>query len=70
MRLSDTASDAELKCAECNNNFEISKGIAEAMHRWRAASGEPFLCRECADIDEIRPAIQEDSKSYVPLFNK
>lgn len=37
-----------LKCSECNERFEVSNAIAEAMHHWRAESGDPFLCVECA----------------------
>ena len=37
-----------LQCAECNEMFEVSNAIAEAMHDWRAESGDPFLCVECA----------------------
>ena len=42
-----------LKCAECNDMFEVSDQIAEAMRRWRDQSGEPFTCSECAGVDEI-----------------
>ena len=37
-----------LQCAECNEQFEVSTPIAEAMHQWRADSGEDFLCVDCA----------------------
>ena len=43
----------QLKCATCNEMFEVSTEIADAMHRWRAQSGEPFTCGECAGVDEI-----------------
>lgn len=43
----------QLKCAECNKMFEVSTEIADAMHRWRAESGEPFTCGECAGVAEI-----------------
>lgn len=43
----------QLKCAECNKMFEVSDKTANAMHRWREASGEPFLCGKCAGVDEI-----------------
>ena len=43
----------QLKCAECNEMFEVSNEIAEAMHRWRAQSGEPYICGDCAGVDEI-----------------
>ena len=43
----------QLKCAECNKMFEVSNEIADAMHRWRDASGEPFTCEKCAGVDEI-----------------
>lgn len=43
-----------LKCAECNEMFEVSNEIADAMTRWRDASGEPITCGECAgNLDEI-----------------
>ena len=53
----------QLKCAECNEMFEISNEIADAMTRWRDASGEPIICGECAcTIEEIHdPEIQERS---------
>ena len=44
---------AQLKCAECNEMFEVSDKTAEAMYRWRAQSGEPFTCGECAGVDDI-----------------
>ena len=37
-----------LECTECNEMFEVSNAIAEAMHRWREESGEPFVCVDCA----------------------
>ena len=37
-----------LECSECNERFEVSNAIAEAMHSWREASSEPFLCVDCA----------------------
>ena len=37
-----------LQCAECNEMFEVSNAIAEAMHHWREESGDPFLCVDCA----------------------
>ena len=42
-----------LKCATCNEMFEISNEIAHAMVRWRDESGEPFACGECAGVDEV-----------------
>ena len=42
-----------LKCAECTEMFEVSNEIADAMHRWRDESGEPFTCGDCAGVDEI-----------------
>ncbi|MCY3744518.1 MAG: hypothetical protein OXH00_26170 [Candidatus Poribacteria bacterium] len=42
-----------LQCAACNEMFEVSNEIADAMTRWRAESGEPFACGECAGVDEI-----------------
>ena len=42
-----------LKCAECNEIFEVSTEIADAMHRWREQSGDPFICGECAGVDDI-----------------
>lgn len=42
-----------LKCEHCNKMFEISKKTADAMNRWRKASGEPISCGECAStLDE------------------
>ena len=38
-----------LQCAECNEQFEVSTPIAEAMHQWRADSGEDFLCVDWGD---------------------
>ena len=37
-----------LECAECKERFEVSNATAEAMHHWREASGDPFLCVDCA----------------------
>ena len=56
-----------LHCAECHDMFEVSSEIAEAMHRWRAQSGEPFTCGACAGVAEIHG--QEDSES-TPLREK
>lgn len=42
-----------LKCAECTEMFEVSNEIADAMHRWRDESGEPFTCGDCAGVAEI-----------------
>lgn len=52
----------QLKCAECNKMFEVSDKTAEAMHRWREASGEPFLCGKCAGVDEIISTEVSDEK--------
>ena len=44
----------QLKCEHCNKIFEISNKIADAMTRWRDASGEPLTCGECAGtLEEI-----------------
>lgn len=45
----------QLKCEHCNKIFEISNAIANAMTRWRDASGEPITCGECAGdpLEEI-----------------
>ena len=43
----------QLKCEHCNEIFEISNEIADAMTRWRNTSGEPITCEECAGVDEI-----------------
>ena len=43
----------QLQCAECNKMFEVSDKTAEAMHRWREASGEPIICGECAGVDAV-----------------
>ena len=37
-----------IECHECNEMFEVSNEIAEAMHHWREESGDPFLCVDCA----------------------
>ena len=37
-----------LECSECNEMFEVSNAVADAMHRWREESGKPFLCVDCA----------------------
>ena len=37
-----------LKCHKCNETFEVSNSVADAMHRWREESGKPFLCVDCA----------------------
>lgn len=53
-----------LECVECNDMFEVSAPIAEAMQRWRDESGEAFLCVECATQIAWGDAIQamnEDS---------
>ena len=43
-----------LKCEHCNEMFEISNEIADAMTRWRNTSGEPITCGECAGtLEEI-----------------
>ena len=58
MRLMPT----QLHCAECNEMFEVSNEIADAMHRWREQSGDPFTCGACAGVDDIyEQEIQETS---------
>lgn len=47
----------QLECSECNETFEVSNAIAEAMHLWRAESGDPFLCVDCATQIEWGAAI-------------
>lgn len=47
----------KLECSECNETFEVSKTVADAMHQWREASGDPFLCVECATRIEWGDAI-------------
>ena len=37
-----------IKCHECNETFEVSNSVADAMHHWREESGDPFLCVDCA----------------------
>ena len=37
-----------LECSECNEMFEVSNAVADAMHHWRDESGDPFLCVDCA----------------------
>ena len=46
-----------LQCTECNEMFEVSNAVADAMHRWRAESGEPFLCVDCTTHIEWGDAI-------------
>ena len=56
-----------LKCAECNEMFEVSNETAEAMRRWRERSGEPFTCGECAGVDEIVSAETDTEPiTYLP----
>ena len=43
----------QLKCEHCNKMFEVSNAIADAMTRWRDASGEPLTCEACAGVEEI-----------------
>ena len=53
-----------LECSECSETFEVSNIIAEAMHQYRAESGEPFLCVDCATHIEWGEAItQMESRS-------
>lgn len=54
--------EKQLKCAECTKMFEVSDKTAEAMHRWREQSGEPFTCGECAGVDDI----VQDSSRHAP----
>ena len=60
----------ELKCATCNEMFEVSTEIADAMHRWRAQSGEPFTCGECAGVDEIYIPDQVLAELYIQEKNQ
>ena len=58
----------QLQCTKCNEMFEVSSPTAEAMHRWRAQSGEPFICGKCAGVDgiyeqEIQEAATDASKA-------
>lgn len=46
-----------LQCSACNEPFEVSNAVAEAMHKWREDSGDPFLCVECATEIEWGDAI-------------
>ena len=46
-----------LECSECAEMFEVSNAIAEAMHRWRETSGDPFLCVQCTTLIEWGAAI-------------
>ena len=52
-----------LECSECNEMFEVSDTIAEAMHHWREESGDPFLCVDCATHIEWGAAIVANSTS-------
>ena len=45
-----------LHCSECDEPFEVSTAIAEAMHAWREASSDPFLCVSCTWDEAIAPA--------------
>ena len=45
------------ECSECNETFEVSNTIADAMHQWREASGDPYLCVACATQIEWGDAI-------------
>ena len=46
-----------LECHECNEMFEVSNAVADAMHHWRAESGDPFLCVDCTTHIEWGDAI-------------
>ena len=37
-----------LECSACNEMFEVSNAVADAMHQWREESGDPYLCVDCA----------------------
>ena len=52
-----TTQTQKVECSQCNEMFEVSNAIADAMHEWRAASGEPFLCVNCATQIEWGTAI-------------
>ena len=46
-----------LHCAECNEMFEVSNAVADAMHHWRKESGDRictyFSCRSSGAIHNI-----------------
>ena len=46
-----------LECHECNEMFEVSNAVADAMHHWREESGDPFLCVDCTTHIEWGDAI-------------
>ena len=46
-----------LECSECNEMFEVSNAVADAMHHWREESGKPFLCVDCTTHIEWGDAI-------------
>ena len=56
-----------LECHECNEMFEVSNAIAEAMHHWRAESGDPFLCVDCTTHIEWGDAIQQWTEKRKPI---
>ena len=53
-------------------DFEVSDAIANAMHRWRKASGDPFVCRECAseieNFTDREPSARELRKDFHNSF--
>ena len=67
-----TTATTWLECHECNEMFEVSNEIAEAMHHWRKESGDPFLCVECATQiawGDALAAIEETAKGHDNGFN-
>ncbi len=45
--------ETRLECDECGEIFEVSNEIADAMRRWREASGDPYICEACAGVAEV-----------------
>ena len=65
-----TTRTIRLKCHECNETFEVSNSVADAMHHWRAESGDPFLCVDCATQIAWGDAIQRWTENAPALLKK
>ncbi len=48
-----------LKCSECDEMFEVSSSIADAMLRWEEESGDPIICCDCFPEDPY-PVLGEE----------
>ena len=62
----DTMETTHLHCSECNDTFEVSTAVADAMHTWRERTGDPFLCVDCATHIAWGEAIAEMDGSQSP----